>query len=410
MKPSLESEKNILKSLVRDRFAKPLSSQKSFEELAELTRLSAQTLRRFFGKIDHHNKASVTTLSLLCQFVGYQDWTQFLEKRNDSKAISERDKILIESMSVFFKNGLKHNTDYFRNTATVDTLNDYAKIIYSSKENVEYFYCCYKENNWATDYILAWIPNYNLYGQPWFREIMLDKSRRTTIPHVRMSQTAFLHFGAFLSEIEFDFEGNFKKLQNFYADYQKDSVYMPYHEMRFCTIRLMEAKRNGQTLKPIIVDYLQKLRAQKYSDLNVQEILIFFCNTLIWLEEFQTTFEIIQEIEPYFQNKDNDAVLHYYGMNSAFVKMTFGLIYQANGKKARKAFEVNSNDFNDHSNLLFHDYIQVMYLAKCILKESGITRKKQLFEELKAYVGKTNYRRIYRVLRSLDSDFPAYFS
>ena len=54
---NLELVKNELKSLVRTKFAKPLNSQKSFEELSELTKLSAQTLRRFFGKIEHKVKA-----------------------------------------------------------------------------------------------------------------------------------------------------------------------------------------------------------------------------------------------------------------------------------------------------------------------------------------------------------------
>ncbi len=173
MEANSEPAKNKLKSLIRTKFAKPLNSQKSFEELSELTNLSSQTLRRFFGKIEQHNKTTTTTLSLLSKFVGFQDWTNFLQEFHSENKISERDKIAIENMSVFFKNGEKYNTDYFQETNTVDTLNDYAKIIYANKENVEYFYKLYLHNNWATDYILAWIPNYNYYGQDWFRKFFL---------------------------------------------------------------------------------------------------------------------------------------------------------------------------------------------------------------------------------------------
>ena len=51
MEANSEPAKNKLKSLIRTKFAKPLNSQKSFEELSELTNLSSQTLRRFFGKM-----------------------------------------------------------------------------------------------------------------------------------------------------------------------------------------------------------------------------------------------------------------------------------------------------------------------------------------------------------------------
>ena len=92
-------------------------------------------MRRFFGKIEQHNKTSTTTLSLLSKFVGFQDWTTFLQELQNENKISEREKVAIENMSVFFKNGEKYNTDYFQETNTVDTLNDYAKIIY--KNNIK---------------------------------------------------------------------------------------------------------------------------------------------------------------------------------------------------------------------------------------------------------------------------------
>lgn len=410
MEANSEPAKNKLKSLIRTKFAKPLNSQKSFEELSELTNLSSQTLRRFFGKIEQHNKTTTTTLSLLSKFVGFQDWTNFLQEFHSENKISERDKIAIENMSVFFKNGEKYNTDYFQETNTVDTLNDYAKIIYANKENVEYFYKLYLHNNWATDYILAWIPNYNYYGQDWFRKILFDKSQRTKISHVKLSQTNFLYFGAFLSNINFDFDENFSRLQNYYSEYKRDFDYMPYHEMRFCTIRLIEAKRKNEPTAKIIFDYLECLKSQKFSKENFQELLIFFCNTLFWLQEFETAFQIINEAKSYLKNldkTDKQNSFHYFGINKAFVKMTFALIFIAN-KQEIKDFKIESEDFNDYADLLYHDYIQILFLTKSILKNSGLEQKKHLFLELKKIVEKTNYTKIYDILENLDFDYPKY--
>jgi hypothetical protein len=410
MEANSEPAKNKLKSLIRTKFAKPLNSQKSFEELSELTNLSSQTLRRFFGKIEQHNKTTTTTLSLLSKFVGFQDWTNFLQEFHSENKISERDKIAIENMSVFFKNGEKYNTDYFQETNTVDTLNDYAKIIYANKENVEYFYKLYLHNNWATDYILAWIPNYNYYGQDWFRKILFDKSQRTKISHVKLSQTNFLYFGAFLSNINFDFDENFSRLQNYYSEYKRDFDYMPYHEMRFCTIRLIEAKRKNEPTAKIIFDYLECLKSQKFSKENFQELLIFFCNTLFWLQEFETAFQIINEAKSYLKNldkTDKQNSFHYFGINKAFVKMTFALIFIAN-KQEIKDFKIESEDFNDYADLLYHDYIQILFLTKSILKNSGLEQKKHLFSELKTVVDKTNYFEIYKIIENLDIDYPKY--
>ena len=410
MEANSEPAKNKLKSLIRTKFAKPLNSQKSFEELSELTNLSSQTLRRFFGKIEQHNKTTTTTLSLLSKFVGFQDWTNFLQEFHSENKISERDKIAIENMSVFFKNGEKYNTDYFQETNTVDTLNDYAKIIYANKENVEYFYKLYLHNNWATDYILAWIPNYNYYGQDWFRKILFDKSQRTKISHVKLSQTNFLYFGAFLSNINFDFDENFSRLQNYYSEYKRDFDYMPYHEMRFCTIRLIEAKRKNEPTAKIIFDYLECLKSQKFSKENFQELLIFFCNTLFWLQEFETAFQIINDAKSYLKNldkTDKQNSFHYFGINKAFVKMTFALIFIAN-KQEIKDFKIESEDFNDYADLLYHDYIQIMYLAKSILSQKGSENKKSIFAQLETIVQKTNYTKIYDLLERLDSEYPKY--
>ena len=406
----VEVAKNKLRSLVRTKFAKPLNSQKSFEELADLTNVSTQTLRRFFGKIEQKNKTSTTILSLLSKFVGSQDWATFLQQIQSDSKISERDKIAIENMSVFFKNGEKYNTDYFQQTNTVDTLNDYAKTIYTNRENFEYFYKLYKDNDWARDYILAWIPNYNFYGQDWFRKVLIDSTQKTKISHVKLSQTNFLYLGAFLSESEFDFAENFERLENYYSICKKDFGYLPYHEMRFCTIRLIEAKRKNEPIETIILEYLQNLKLQNYPEANYQELLIFFCNTLFWLQEYKSAYEILKSIKTYvkYWEKTNKLeTLHYYGLNLAFVKITFSLIFLANGKEITD-FTIEHKDFNDNAHLLYHDYIQVMYLSKCILSAKGLKHKKKLFPDLKKVVDKTNYSRIYRIIEDLDSDYHKY--
>ena len=132
--------KEHLKIFVKNRFGKPLHSVKSFEELSESMHLSVQTLRRFFGKIDSDKEIGFSSLSLLCKYVGFGDWQEFSLYFESQKNISDRDKSYIENMSTFFENGERYNIDYHQNTMVVDTLNDYAKVIYQRKENLQFFY------------------------------------------------------------------------------------------------------------------------------------------------------------------------------------------------------------------------------------------------------------------------------
>lgn len=126
---STDEVTNELKLLVKKKFGKPLTSLKGFEELSQEIRLSTQTLRRFFGKIEKEKERSIsrTSLSFICQYVGFSDWDSFHENFNKERKISGKDKTFIENMSVFFKNGKHYNLDYYQNTITVDTLNDYVK-------------------------------------------------------------------------------------------------------------------------------------------------------------------------------------------------------------------------------------------------------------------------------------------
>ncbi len=409
----LNEELEFLKISLKNTFSKPLNSIKSFEELAHETNVSSQTLRRFFGKIDKEKEISRTSLSLLCKYVGYNDWDNFLKNYDTQICLSDSDKLFIENMSVFFRNGEKYNINYHQNTLTADTLNDYAKIIYKSKENIEYFYQLYHKNNWATDYILAWIPNYNFFGQNWYRKILLDKSKRTNVAHVKLSQTNFLFFGTFLTKENVDFTPEIEKSKAYYSEYKKHFLYMPYHEMRFCTVLLMEAKRlnNPEIFQKTLDEYLQNLEAQNFEKLHYQEMIILLCNMLIWLQEYETAYDLLKKVKSFLNNyKKTQKAFHYYGMNMVFVKTTFALAYIANHNKNIDDFEVTHYEFNDFTDLLYHDYVRILFYAKTILEKNSIKQKQLIFNDLKVFVIKSGYTKIYDVLKDLDPLFSEYYS
>ena len=403
-----------LKICVKNRFGKPLYSIKSFEQLSESTCLSVQTLRRFFGKIDSDKKLSLSSLSMLCKYVGFADWQDFSSNFENQKIISEKDKNYIENMSAFLENGERYNMDYHQNTIIVDTLNDYSKVIYRTKENLQFFHKIYRNNDWSCDYFLAWLPNYNYFGQDWFREILINRIGKTKNILVKLALNNFLFLGSFLSNDHCESLPEIEKLDNNYKEYRENYGYMPYHEMRYQTIKLIVAKKNNDNaeFQKMENQYFDGLENSGLEKIHQQELLIFFCNTLLWLQEYELAYNYLKNAKTFLKSyplkKEEQKAKHFFGINMVFVKTTFALTWVANQDYKLDDFELNDSDFNDVSGLLYNNYIKIMYLAKCIISENGLAKKKILFLDLKSLVDETNYSKIYNILKDLDSEFLKY--
>lgn len=406
--------KEHLKIFVKNRFGKPLHSVKSFEELSESMHLSVQTLRRFFGKIDSDKEIGFSSLSLLCKYVGFGDWQEFSLYFESQKNISDRDKSYIENMSTFFENGERYNIDYHQNTMVVDTLNDYAKVIYQRKENLQFFYTLYQKNNWSSDYFLAWLPNYNYFGQDWFRTMLASRIRESNNTLVKLALNNFLFLGSFLSNDNCGLVSEIEDLDKLYKDYRKNYRYMPYHEMRYHTIKLIFAKKNNdeEEFQKIIKQYFDGLENSGLEEIHQQEMIIFFCNTLLWLQEYKLAYHYLKKMKPFLKSyptkNEKQKSMHFFGINMVFVKTTFALVWVANHDSKTDDFELFDSDFKDISGLLYNDYIKIMYLTKCIISENGLAKKKILFQDLKFLVDETNYHKIYDILIDLDSEFAKY--
>ena len=191
-------------------------------------------------------------------------------------------------MSVLFEAGQKHDIDYYRDTAITDALNGYAKIIYKSEDTLVFFHHQYSQNNWATDYIYAWIPNYNLFAQDYYRKVIRNKAGSTTNPIVRLSQLNFLLFGDFLSCGNVKCtptESEWEKSNN---DYRKLRIYMSFHEMRYTSLKLIRAFRNAHLneYNQTLGNYLLDLKENVTSDFQRQELKLFLANTVLDQEQF----------------------------------------------------------------------------------------------------------------------------
>lgn len=376
-----------LQEKVKNRFNSPVGSLKSFHQLALETGLSVQTLRRFFGKISGGNSLSYSTLSLLAKYCGYLDWEHFYKDYfENTESNLEKDKEYIRNMSVFFEAGQKHDIDYYRDTAITDTLNGYAKIIYKSEDTLVYFHHQYSQNNWATDYIYAWIPNYNLFAQDYYRKIIRQKADLTTNPIVRLSQLNFLLFGDFLSCGNVKYTPTESEWERTYNNYRKLHFYMPFHEMRYTSLKLIRAFGNEDfsEYKQILENYLLELKEKVNTDFQMQELKLFLANTIILLGDISAAYKLIEEF-PLDGLHDVTDSLHYYGVNTSFAMNTINLI---NVLKHNKIF-IDLEAAPDENDFLYHDYnAHFQNIISCHLNKGNNSLKQDTF----TLIQKTNYR------------------
>lgn len=185
--------------------------------------------------------------------------------------------------------------------------------------------------------------------------------------------------------------------------------------MRYHTILMILAKEKQDEIEfhKILHNYLDGLDNSGLSEIHKQELLIFICNTLLWLQEYSLAYELLKTAKSFIKNYPNrgesEKAMHYFGINTVFVKTTFTLAWIANGDSKTDDFKLSDSDFEDITGLLYNNYIKIMYFVNCIVTENGMIKKKLLFSELKSLIDITNYSKIYDILNDLDSDFSRYF-
>lgn len=395
--------KNALAQKVRERFGKPIGSVKSFKELATKTKLSSQTLRRFFGKIDKNYKVSESTLSLLCNYVGYVDWETFVVDYIRTSELCPKDKASIDNMHTFFHNGQKHNMDYEHNTLSVDTLTDYAKIVHKNEETLRYFYKLYKDNEWASNYVFGCVANYSHVGKEPYRTLLNEMAAKTSNGIAKVVHSCFLYLGDFLSMSTTILTPSIEEINTHFENLPPMGKYYPLVKMRYTTILLMEAYQNNQTdtFNQIYSDFLNRLDRYNLNELNKAEVIFAFCNSLLWMKKYDLAYELLKDKTSFLKKYNNanthKTTLRFTGLNIAYIKTTFYLTWAMNDLDP-SAFDLKDEDFCKYFGRLSNDYIRIMYLVGRIKTETKSKQDDLLEFELKPLINETNYYRALSLL------------
>ena len=170
---------NRLQNEVNRSFGKTVTSIADFEELSEKTRLSTQTLRRFFGKIDKEKQLSTASLNLLCNYIGFADWQSFCN--NTTPATPTQLREVINS----FYDTIAFSRASFFDVKLRDTHEAYAPIILNDLPYAYSFLERYKNTPKITQSLYPWFPYYDYMAQASYVHLIETYLATQPLEHLR---------------------------------------------------------------------------------------------------------------------------------------------------------------------------------------------------------------------------------
>lgn len=195
-----------LQNEVSRTFGRTISSIYDFEQLSEKIHLSVQSLRRFYGKIDKDKQLSLSSLNLICKYVGFPDWKSFCNEESSS----END--LREIINAFYDTVAFSNASFF-DAKLRDTHEAYAKIILQDIPYANTFLERYRNHPKITQSLYPWFPYYDQMAKQQYIQLIERYLETKPLEHLRVCQNSFLAYGAFCS---FGMGGGYKYYRKIY--------------------------------------------------------------------------------------------------------------------------------------------------------------------------------------------------
>lgn len=171
-----------------------VSTTKGLESLAVNIGISKNSMRRFLGKIKDNTKLRDSTLSLIAQRLGYQDYRDFCNSIGREKYTLD-----FELLDIYY--GIVKGQGTSLNETRFQLANYYfAEKIISDPQNLKEFVKRFAQNEEALEYVLAWHPSYENVAHKHYQDVLLNFSKISTKAHIKVFAVSFVYFGRFMSE------------------------------------------------------------------------------------------------------------------------------------------------------------------------------------------------------------------
>lgn len=182
-----------LRQEFEEKYFTQVSTTKGIETMAKEMGLSKNSLRRFLGKLDENITFRTSTLNLISERLGYENYHDF------SNPIKENSPIDFETLQIYYNTvkdkGIIVEADRFHKANY-----HFAKKIFSNIENLKKFIQLFSDNQEALEYVLAWHPDYSKIHDKNYQNILLLFSKISKQTHIKVFSHSFIFFGKFMSE------------------------------------------------------------------------------------------------------------------------------------------------------------------------------------------------------------------
>ena len=397
----------IIKSLqteLKNNFNKPIDSIKNLELLSNEIHLSVQTLRRFFGKIDKDKGVSKSSLNIICQYLGYLDWEDFQQQKENPVQINEADLIELKGCFPFFEKFNEYKINIRSTPGIWDIMNDYSLKVFQNKETIEYTYRNIKQYAKTCEVLFSTNPCYNFCTQRWYRNILQEILNTDVSIDVRVSMNGFLAYSAFLS-LEYDLAALYiTEMEKHIGPMREKYVHFTFPEMRYCIAQLVKLKienKPGLFFQPI-ESLLKSIEInstdKEYATFSSK---VYIANALVWLQDFELAKELINSRMYKTSGKFHWEYSNCYIDSSyVFLEPTANLINTYLGTNIQAENKPN----NTCSLFLKKDYIHLHNLLFKLnqVKDYELKRKIEIKKEIDYYVKKTGIKQAFNLIELLE--------
>lgn len=390
-------------------FGKVVTSVADFEQLAEQVRLSLQSLRRFYGKIDKDKELSTSSLNLICAYIGVPDWESFCRGAVVQNLDSHR------IINAFYDTVAFSNASFF-DARLRDTHEAYAEIILQDIPYAYTFLDRYRTYPKITQSLYPWFPYYDRMAQSDYIQLIETYLKTQPLDHLMVCQNSFLAYGAFCS---FGMEGrNVVEKYTKEADKYIESVWQEYPdsffhypETRYTIAKVAQAYLNHNEQEAIRVAEAALERNLRAKPLYVfdeyfqtPDILVSkLCNALIWMGKIDFAIEIYSSYsQELFLSKDpveQQSKTFVYERDTNFAAQTVDIL---------RLFDPNipvlESKRQPHWKTKRYEQVQQFLIALKACPRTKLTQKHILKEQLHALAKELNYGVVEELIKIMTND------
>ena len=391
-------------------FGRVVTSVADFDQLAEKVQLSAQSLRRFYGKIDKDKQLSATSLNRICAYIRVPDWESFCKGAVVQNLDSHR------IINAFYDTVAFSNASFF-DARLRDTHEAYAEIILQDIPYAYTFLERYRSYPKITQSLYPWFPYYDRMAQDDYIHLIESYLQTKPLDHLIVCQNSFLVYGAFC---RLGMENGKKAVEKYTKEADKyiervwkayPDSFFHYPETRYTIAKVAQAYLNDKEQEAIRIAEAALERNLRAKPLHVfdeyfdtPDILVSkLCNALIWMGKIDFAIEIYSTYsQELFLSKDpveQQSQTFVYERDTNFAAQTVDIL-----RLFDPSIPALESKQQPHWKTKRYEQVQQFLIALKACPRTKLSQKRILKEHLRTLAKELNYGVVEELIKVVTND------